>query len=48
MSYKSFGDAVRDITDYIIGHYSTLRPHKYNGGLPPNESKKRYWKNGQF
>ncbi|WP_157909673.1 hypothetical protein, partial [Escherichia coli] len=22
-----------------------LRPHEYNGGLPPNESENRYWKN---
>ncbi|CBG37571.1 putative transposase (partial), partial [Escherichia coli 042] len=24
--------------------YSALRPHEYNGGLPPNESENRYWK----
>ncbi len=24
---------------------SALRPHEYNGGLPPNESENRYWKN---
>ncbi|MCU1803705.1 IS3 family transposase, partial [Pectobacterium parvum] len=33
------------MTDYIAGDYSTLRPHEYNGGLPPNESENRYWKN---
>ncbi len=33
------------ITDYIVGYYSALRPHEYNGGLPPNESENRYWKN---
>jgi putative transposase len=27
------------ITDYIVGYYSALRPHEYNGGLPPNESE---------
>ncbi|EDT6778251.1 hypothetical protein AHS26_004529 [Salmonella enterica subsp. enterica] len=27
------------------GYYSALRPHEYNGGLPPNESENRYWKN---
>ncbi|ELW9479234.1 IS3 family transposase, partial [Escherichia coli] len=32
------------ITDYIVGYYSALRPHEYNGGLPPNESENRYWK----
>ena len=27
-----------------IHFYSALRPHEYNGGLPPNESENRYWK----
>ncbi len=26
--------------DYIVGYYSELRPHEYNGGLPPNESER--------
>ncbi|MEY8026714.1 IS3 family transposase, partial [Klebsiella quasipneumoniae] len=30
------------VTDYIVGYYSALRPHEYNGGLPPNESENRY------
>ncbi len=33
------------LVDYIVGYYSALRPHEYNGGLPPNESENRYWKN---
>ncbi|MGT0608460.1 IS3 family transposase, partial [Shigella flexneri] len=37
--------AAHAITDYIVGYYSALRPHEYNGGLPPNESENRYWKN---
>ncbi|MEQ5091815.1 IS3 family transposase [Providencia rettgeri] len=45
--YISFSDAVNSITDYIVGYYSTLRPHEYNGGLPPNESEKRYWENSK-
>ncbi|MRT49221.1 hypothetical protein B9P82_23975 [Citrobacter sp. L55] len=28
----------------IVRYYSALRPHEYNGGLPPNESENRYWK----
>lgn len=28
----------------IVGYYSALRPHDYNGGLPTNESESRYWK----
>ncbi|MBS6060059.1 MAG: IS3 family transposase [Pantoea sp.] len=43
--YVSFSDASHAITDYIVGYYSALRPHEYNGGLPPNESENRYWKN---
>ncbi len=42
--YVSFSDAAHAITDYIVGYYSALRPHEYNGGLPPNESENRYWK----
>ena len=42
--YVSFSDAAHAITDYIVGYYSALRPHEYNGGLTPNESENRYWK----
>ncbi|ELJ9674202.1 IS3 family transposase, partial [Escherichia coli] len=45
MGYVSFSEAAHAITDYIVGYYSALRPHEYNGGLPPNESENRYWKN---
>jgi putative transposase len=27
----------------MLGYYSQLRPHHYNGGLAPNESERRYW-----
>ena len=43
--YRSFNEAKIDITKYIIGYYSQVRPHQYNGGLTPNESEKRYWLN---
>ncbi|HEB1424412.1 TPA: IS3 family transposase, partial [Escherichia albertii] len=43
--YMNFSDAAHEITDYIVGYYNALRPHEYNGGLPPNESENRYWKN---
>lgn len=36
-AYISFSGAVQSITEYIVEYYSALRPHKYNGGLPPNE-----------
>lgn len=42
--YMNFSDAAHEITDYIVGYYNALRPHEYNGGLPPNESENRYWK----
>ncbi|MCN9444700.1 IS3 family transposase, partial [Escherichia coli] len=45
VGYVSFSEAAHAITDYIVGYYSALRPHEYNGGLPPNESENRYWKN---
>ncbi|MBF7997873.1 IS3 family transposase [Rahnella laticis] len=45
--YINFSDAAHAITDYIVGYYSALRPHEYNGGLPPNESENRYWKNSK-
>ena len=44
VGYVSFSEAAHAITDYIVGYYSALRPHEYNGGLPPNESENRCWK----
>lgn len=43
--YRSFTEAKQRISDYILGYYSRLRPHSYNGGLIPSESEKRYWNN---
>ncbi len=45
--YINFSEAAHAITDYIVGYYSSLRPHGYNGRLPPNESENRYWKNSK-
>jgi len=45
--YTSFSEAAHAITDYIVGYYSELRPHEYNGGLPPGESENRYRKNSK-
>lgn len=42
--YRSFVEAKQKINDYIIGYYSDIRPHSFNGGLTPNESETRYWK----
>ena len=41
--YCSFIEAENSVVNYIIGYYSKVRPHSYNGGLTPNESEKRYW-----
>ncbi len=39
VGYVSFSEAAHAITDYIVGYYSALRPHEYNGGLPPTNRK---------
>ncbi|WP_040263161.1 transposase [Serratia symbiotica] len=44
----NFSEAAHAITDYIVGYYSTLRLHAYNGGLLPNESENRLWKNAKL
>ncbi len=36
--YRSVNEAKQAITDYLVGYYSQVRPHSYNGGLTPNES----------
>lgn len=40
--YRNLAEAKASITSYIIGYYSQIRPHQYNGGLTPNESEQRY------
>lgn len=42
--YVSFSVAAYEITTYIVRYYCALRPHEFNGGLPPNESENRYGK----
>jgi putative transposase len=34
--------ARQEVNRYIMGYYSTFRPHQYNGGLTPDESERRY------
>jgi len=41
--YGCFASAKKFITKYMIDYYSALRPHKHNGGLPPNLAEKIYW-----
>ncbi len=33
--YADFGDAIRDINDWINRYYNAFRPHTNNGGVPP-------------
>ncbi|MBN8431596.1 hypothetical protein JF535_12100 [Microbulbifer salipaludis] len=41
--YKSFPAAKQRITSNIIGHYSQIRPHQKNDGMPPNMVEEKYW-----
>ncbi len=47
IGYRNFDEAKFDITQYIIGYYSSDRPHQYNNGLTPNESERLFWKNSK-
>jgi putative transposase len=35
--YQDFKETNNSIIDHIIGYYSQVRPHQYNGGLKQNE-----------
>lgn len=45
--YQGFSEGKHDITRYITGYYSQLRPHQHNNGLTPNESEELYWENSK-
>lgn len=47
VGYRNFAEAQQEIVRYIIGYYSQLRPHQYNGGLTPNESERLYWEDSK-
>ncbi len=40
--YAGKDEARRQISDYILNYYNSVRPHHYNGGLTPEESENRY------
>ena len=44
VGYQSFKQADQSITDYIIGYYSQVRPHKHNKGISPNEAEQLFKK----
>lgn len=33
--YKGFDQAKKDIGEYLMGYYNTIRPHCYNNGIAP-------------
>ena len=39
--YSSIAEARKDIGSYLMGYYNCIRPHRYNGGLPPVVAEKR-------
>ncbi len=45
IGYRSLNEAKIEITRYIIGYYSQVRPHRHNGGLTPNKSEENFWLN---
>lgn len=47
LGYRNIIEGQQEISRYIIGYYSQLRPHQYNGGLTPNESERLFWKNSK-
>jgi putative transposase len=43
IGYPNVAAAKQSVIGYMIGYYSSLRPHKHNDGLPPNVAEKNYW-----
>ncbi len=43
IGYPVVAAAKKSVTDYMIGYYSSSRPHKHGDGLPPNVAEKNYW-----
>jgi putative transposase len=42
IGYRSFEEAEKMINQYFVGYYSQYRPHRHNGGLPPNQAEENY------
>ena len=42
VGYQDFNQADHSITDYIMGYYSQVRPHRHNKGLSPNEAERLF------
>lgn len=42
MGYRSIKEAKGHILSYLIGYYSSVRPHQHNEGLSPNAAELKY------
>ena len=43
--YQNLTEAKNHIGNYILGYYSQVRPHSFNGGKTPNKAEQTYWDN---
>ena len=44
VGYRSLVAAKQSVINYIVGYYCNVRPHAYNGGMTPNESERKFWR----
>jgi len=44
VGYQNFNQADHSITNYIMGYYSQVRPHRHNKGISPNEAERIFKK----
>ena len=42
LGYRTINEAKGHILNYLIGYYSSVRPHQHNGGLSPNARELKY------
>ena len=42
VGYQDFNQADHSITNYILGYYSQVRPHRHNKGFSPNEAERLF------
>ena len=43
--YATLDEAKASILDYIVGYYSSIRPHRHNNYCSPNVAEQKYWNN---
>lgn len=44
IGYHTIDDAKQDVHDYITRYYCSVRPHRHNNGLTPNDAEQKYWR----